>query len=216
MSCTHTVVLGAYLLGSLDPPERADFELHVPGCATCRREMVRLAPLPGLLGQVRLEDLELPFDDPAPEPALWPLPPLPEPEPAAPRRRVRWSLLVGAAALVLVVLGAVLLVPPLLRDDAPAGVTWQAANSSSGAAASIDLVAKSWGTELWMTMRDMPEGARCALIVHDRAGRTEIGGWWGTDHPDDERIPGSTSFRVEEIERLDVVVDKQVLVSVRP
>ncbi|MFD7656546.1 anti-sigma factor family protein [Actinosynnema sp. NPDC059797] len=213
MSCTHTVALGAYLLGSLDPAERAGFERHVPGCATCRREMVRLAPLPGLLGQVRLEDLELPFDDPEPEPALWPLPA--GPEPAAARRWPRPAVLVGAAALVLVLLGAVLLVPRLLEDD-PAGVTWQATNSSSGAAADIELVTKSWGTELWMTLRDLPEDARCALVVHDRAGRTEIGGWWGTDHPEDERIPGSTSFRVDEIERLDVVVDKRVLVSVRP
>ncbi len=212
MSCTHTIALGAYLLGSLDPAERAEFERHVPGCATCRREMVRLAPLPGLLGQVRLEELELPFDDPEPEPALWPLPP--EPEPA--RRRVRWPLLAGAAALVLLLLGAVLLVPPLLEDDRPAPVAWEAVNATSGAAARVELVAKSWGTELWMTMRNLPEGARCALVVHDREGRREIGGWWGTDHPEDERIPGSTSFRVEEIERLDVVVDKEVLVSVRP
>ncbi|GAA1273291.1 zf-HC2 domain-containing protein [Saccharothrix xinjiangensis] len=212
MSCTRTVSLGAYLLGSLDPAERAGFERHVSDCAGCRREMVRLAPLPGLLGQVRLEDLELPFDDPEPEPALWPLPAEPEPGPA--RRRVRRPVLVGAA-LVLVLLGAVLLIPRLPGGD-PAGVTWQATDPSSGAAADVELVAKSWGTELWMTLRDLPEDARCALVVHDRAGRTEIGGWWGTGHPEDERIPGSTSFGVDEIERVDVVVDKRVLVSVRP
>ncbi|MFC6088651.1 anti-sigma factor family protein [Saccharothrix lopnurensis] len=219
MSCAHTVALGAYLLGSLDPAERTVFERHVSGCGTCRREMVRLAPLPGLLGQVRLEDLELPFDDPEPEPALWPLPPEPGPAPEPDRRRwrllPRWPVLAGAAALVLVLLGGVLLAPRLLDDD-PAGPTWRATSTASGAGADVRLVTRSWGTELWMTLRDLPANARCALVVHDRAGRTEIGGWWGTDHPEDERIPGSTSFRVDEIERLDVVVDKRVLVSVRP
>ncbi|MFI9009493.1 anti-sigma factor family protein [Actinosynnema sp. NPDC053489] len=216
MSCDRTVALGAYLLGALDPAERSSFERHVRGCTTCRREMVRLAPLPGLLGQVRPADLELPFEDPAPDPDLRPLPPEPEPEPVPPpARRRRWPVLVGAAVLaVLVAVGAVL-VPRLVGDDR-AAVTWHAADAGTGVVASADLVAKSWGTELWMSLENAPRGARCKLIVHDRSGRTEIGGWWGTDHAPDERIPGSTSFRVADIERLDVVVDMRVLVSVRP
>jgi hypothetical protein len=219
MSCTHTVALGAYLLGSLDPAERSSFERHVRTCSICRREMVRLAPLPGLLGQVQLSDLELPFDDPVPEPDLWPLPPEPEPEPepepAPPPRNRRRLVLVGAAVVVVLVMAVGLLVPKLFGDDGPTA-TWRATDSASGVVASADLVRKSWGTELWMSMEHMPKGVRCKLIVHDRAGRTEIGGWWGTDHASDERIPGSTSFAVEEIERLDVVVDMNVLVSVRP
>ncbi|MFD1149366.1 anti-sigma factor family protein, partial [Saccharothrix hoggarensis] len=93
MSCDRTVALGAYLLGSLDPAERSSFERHLHGCSVCRREMVRLAPLPGLLGQVQLSDLELSLDDPGPGPDLWPLPPRDEPEadppPARTRRRRR-------------------------------------------------------------------------------------------------------------------------------
>ncbi|WP_447003845.1 anti-sigma factor family protein [Saccharothrix isguenensis] len=214
MTCAQTVALGAYLLGSLDPVERSSFERHVRGCSTCRREMVRLAPLPGLLGQVHPADLELPFDEPAPEPDLWPLPAEAEPEPPAPRRR-RWPVLVGAGVLVVLVALAGVLVPRLTGDD-PATVTWHATDGASGVVASADLVGKSWGTELWMKIENMPEGARCKLIVHDRAGRTEIAGWWGTDHAPDERIPGSTSFPVDRIERLDLVVDTRVLVSVRP
>jgi hypothetical protein len=216
MSCTHTVALGAYLLGSLDPAERSSFERHAQGCDHCQREMVRLAPLPGLLSQVRLSDLELPFEDPAPDPDLWPLPPEPMPEPAAGHgsaRRRRWPVLVGAGVLVVLVALGVAVVPRLVGDDA---VTWHAADATSGVVASADLVRKSWGTELWMSTENLPKGARCKLIVHDRDGRTEIGGWWGTDHAPDERIPGSTSFPVDRIERLDVVVDMRVLVSVRP
>jgi hypothetical protein len=216
VSCARTVALGAYLLGSLDPAERSSFERHAQGCDHCQREMVRLAPLPGLLSQVRLSDLELPFEDPAPDPDLWPLPPEPMPEPAAGHgsaRRRRWPVLVGAGVLVVLVALGVAVVPRLVGDDA---VTWHAADATSGVVASADLVRKSWGTELWMSTENLPKGARCKLIVHDRDGRTEIGGWWGTDHASDERIPGSTSFPVDRIERLDVVVDMRVLVSVRP
>lgn len=223
MSCSHTVSLGAYLLGSLEPAERSAFERHLRGCGACRREMLRLAPLPGLLSQVRLADLELPFEDPQPSPDLVPLPPQPVVEPtpppphAAPRRR--WALLVGAGALVAVLLALGLLVPRLLErsgEPAPAAATWTATDAASGVAATANLESRSWGTELWVSTSGMPKGARCKLVVHDRRGRTEIGGWWGTDHPDEERIPGSTSFAYPDIERLDVVVDMKVLVSVKP
>src|ERR1700741_2107962 len=56
MTCPNTVTLGAYLLGALDPQERFDFEAHLGGCDTCRAELVRLAPLPGMLNQISLDD----------------------------------------------------------------------------------------------------------------------------------------------------------------
>ncbi|MGH3881201.1 MAG: anti-sigma factor family protein [Actinophytocola sp.] len=56
MTCANTVTLGAYLLGALDPMERFEFEAHLSGCDTCRAELVRLAPLPGMLNQISLDD----------------------------------------------------------------------------------------------------------------------------------------------------------------
>ncbi|MFL6118633.1 anti-sigma factor family protein, partial [Actinophytocola sp.] len=52
MTCQHTMTLGVYLLGALDPAERSAFESHLPYCEICRGELVRLAPLPGLLNQI--------------------------------------------------------------------------------------------------------------------------------------------------------------------
>jgi hypothetical protein len=69
MTCTHTSTLGVYLLGALEPEERSHFEGHLSGCDVCRTELVRLAPLPGLLNQITVADFddlaELPL--PAPE-----------------------------------------------------------------------------------------------------------------------------------------------------
>jgi len=68
VTCANTVTLGAYLLGALDPQERFEFEAHLGGCDTCRAELVRLAPLPGMLNQISLDDFAdglppSPFED---------------------------------------------------------------------------------------------------------------------------------------------------------
>jgi len=56
MTCQHTMTLGVYLLGALEPAERFAFESHLSYCEICRGELVRLAPLPGLLNQIAPED----------------------------------------------------------------------------------------------------------------------------------------------------------------
>ncbi|MCA1656076.1 MAG: zf-HC2 domain-containing protein, partial [Pseudonocardiaceae bacterium] len=56
MTCQHIVTLGVYLLGALDPAERSEFESHLSVCDICRGELVRLAPLPGLLNQITPDD----------------------------------------------------------------------------------------------------------------------------------------------------------------
>lgn len=73
MTCAQTVTLGAYLLGALEPPERYEFEAHIAGCDNCRTELVRLAPLPGMLNQISVED----FDEGLPPGELYPTAPLP-------------------------------------------------------------------------------------------------------------------------------------------
>jgi hypothetical protein len=105
MTCQHTMTLGVYLLGALEPAERSAFESHLSYCEICRGELVRLAPLPGLLNQISPED----FADSMPptgaegavathaypitEPVPLPLPlmpePRPEPEPVPPDERPR-------------------------------------------------------------------------------------------------------------------------------
>lgn len=56
MTCQHTMTLGVYLLGALEPAERYAFESHLSYCDICRGELVRLAPLPGLLNQISPDD----------------------------------------------------------------------------------------------------------------------------------------------------------------
>jgi anti-sigma-K factor RskA len=90
--------LGGYVLGALEPAERADFEEHLAGCERCQAEVAELRGLPALLEQAT----------PPVEVPPW----LRERTFAAVeraaaqqrrRRRVRLALTAAAACLVLVV-----------------------------------------------------------------------------------------------------------------
>lgn len=230
MSCFQVTSLGSYLLGALDPAERSVFERHLNTCQVCREELIRLAPLPGLLGQVSLADLEQPFDDPDPYDNQ-PLPPLavvrpePEPEPKKPRRTL---LLVGASLALVLLVAAGLLLPRMIGGDpvraadppatssAPAPPTWSAMDGKTGVAASVGMVSHGWGTELRVVLKDVQPGLRCLVMLYAKDGKREIGGWWGTSKTDNEVIPGSSSFAVDGIDRMEVMADEQVLVTLRP
>jgi hypothetical protein len=59
MTCPRTVALGAYVLGALEREERAGLEAHLETCDICREELDRLAPLPGLLSRLTVEEAEV-------------------------------------------------------------------------------------------------------------------------------------------------------------
>ena len=58
MTCQHVTAIGAYLLGAMEPPDRYTLEYHLNSCRACRTELVRLAPLPGLLHQLTPGEFE--------------------------------------------------------------------------------------------------------------------------------------------------------------
>jgi len=56
--CQASVALGTYVLGAIDRRDRAEFESHLVHCVVCRDELITLAPLPGLLSRLTLDELE--------------------------------------------------------------------------------------------------------------------------------------------------------------
>lgn len=276
MTCVNTITLGAYLLGALEPRERYEFEAHLADCETCRAELIRLAPLPGMLNQISLDDFAddlppttfeevhptaplpgpMPFGS-RPSPVLTPLPapppgrdvpgpdgpdqevPIPRPpafdepadEPSAPRLtddppdppldtpgdkprpRRYWLAAAAAAILVAVSVGGVLGWQAL--DEPPiqvaAGVTWSAASLDGRTSAAARLIDHEWGTEIQMKFHGLPAGRRCFLIVYDHDGKREVAGWWSTDHDPTVEIPGSTSFQLSKIDRLELRFDDKAL-----
>jgi hypothetical protein len=216
VNCVHTVSLGAYLLGSLEPGERSSFERHLGDCRVCRDELVRLAPLPGLLGQVNLADLQQPHE-PVPWQQVAAPPPAPERAPGSPGPRRRLALAAAGVLVVLLIVAGVLL--PRLLDGtgspAVAPVTWSASDQTTGAKATAAMAKQPWGTEVQLKLNGVPPGLRCKLVVHDQSGRSEVGGWWGTSYTEGEQIPASTSFSADQIDYLEVIADMRVLVTLR-
>jgi hypothetical protein len=55
--CQHVrQSLGVYVLGAIDPAERAEVDAHLAGCPDCRAELAGLAGLPALLGRVPVSE----------------------------------------------------------------------------------------------------------------------------------------------------------------
>ncbi|MFD7655270.1 zf-HC2 domain-containing protein [Actinosynnema sp. NPDC059797] len=144
----------AYVLGSLSPAERREFEGHLPGCEACSGDVASFAGVPGILSAVpRDRALDLLGPDVGEPPAAV-LAGLVAAERSR-RRRARWLV---AAALV----GAVLLgwgVASAGRPPAPDASATSAAPSPapgvelaqtvpSPVTASARLVAEPWGTRI--------------------------------------------------------------------
>jgi hypothetical protein len=261
VTCRHSVSLGAYLLGALDPAERSEFEEHLDTCDNCKAELLRLAPLPGLLQRLTPEEyatieagepadlLIIPdiadigdFPDElmlppeavlgsakgprAETPKVAEVPPLPPeavvvgaaPEPPAPSwlRRNRGAL-VAAAAVVLLALGGPVVIqqPSAPSTSQAAPITWTAVNETTGVKAEVQLTVRGWGTAVALSMDNVPPGPKlCHIVVYGKDGSKEAGGWWtaGT-YRSLHSLPASTSIKVPDIDRIEVVAGGGVLVG---
>ena len=228
MTCPHTMTLGVYLLGALDPAERSTFESHLSYCDICRVELVRLSPLPGLLNQITPEDFA---DDLPPtgaegspvgtqvQPITEPVPLLPIPEPrdtpmhplpGSPSRRRHWRVATAAAAVIVLAVAGVFGWRALREPPPVEGVTW----STEVGATSVQarLIDHEWGTEILSEIHGAPPGRGCYLKVYDHYGKFEVAGWWGTDHDPDIEIPASTSFDRSKIWKLEYLLDDKTTV----
>ncbi|ALG08125.1 anti-sigma factor family protein [Kibdelosporangium phytohabitans] len=172
----------AYVLGSLSPSERKDYEHHLSACAACSGEVAALAGMPGILTAVP-RDQATELLDPADPPSVELLPSLTRAVRTSRRRgRVRIAAaLAGAAALgalFTVVLGGtpaqdVQAFPTQLTQTVPSPVT-----------ASVNLVEMPWGTRIDVRCRygTPVSGQGMALAygvyVVDAEGTAKSAGTW--------------------------------------
>jgi hypothetical protein len=221
------ISLGVYVLGAIDPAERAQVEGHLATCRDCRDELAGLAALPALLARVTTEEAlalaaaegppaGLAGGQAAPPELLGTVIDLT----AARRRRRRWreaSLAVAAALIVAVgVFGGLRLGSNPAPSPIASGVTyagqpngpWRAATTSAGGmSATVSYRSMGWGTQLAVEVHGIPVGTSCQLWVIGPDGhRTLAGGWVTDDREGTVWYPGSAGVSAGGVHGFQIAV----------
>jgi predicted anti-sigma-YlaC factor YlaD len=196
MSHDETTALGAYLVGSLDSRERAEVEAHLGTCQQCRDELGKLAPLPGLMSRISLDEAVSgppPVDDAMLERLLVAA----STERSVARHR-RW--LAGAAAAV------VLVGTPLAGVAVYHSATathWHTAVASAGRLhMRVAMAPASNGTALTLSLSGVNPEEHCELVAVSDSGATEVAGSWVATYSGTAVIRGTTAIRYKHLKTL--------------
>lgn len=233
MDCPEArISLGVYVLGAIDPAERALVDAHLATCRDCRDELAGLASLPALLARVATEEaIALAADEALP--AGLTVAPEPPREllasvldlTAARRRRRRWrDAGIGVAAALIVAagvfgglqIGGNPAQPPTAAAVGAAG-PWVSKSGQNGAmAATVNYRPTGWGTELDVKVNGIPVGTECQLYVVDKSGKRVLAGGWQTDDAEGTvYYPGSAGLASKDVAKFEISVGggKSIIVN---
>lgn len=225
MTCEFATLDGAYVLGSLSPTERADYERHLGTCEECSRAVRELAGLPGLLGRVPADLLEQPVSEPVPATLLPRL--IAEARKHDRRRSIRTAVL-AAAAVAVIAGGSVALAAGLRGSETPepdaaptatVTITPPTVTTSPETAPRerMDAVQRS-GAKGWVSLTPVRGGTRLELncryegqhayayeiLVRTADGREETAGTFTAEPGKWQRVPGHASVPPEDIVEVEV------------
>lgn len=211
--------LGVYVLGAIDPAERALVDEHLAACLDCREELAGLAGLPALLRKIPLEEAErltAPASeaDSPPEELLQSL----LVKTARVRRTRRWRGLVAAAAVILVALGGGGAVAHQLQPAAVA-VGWQTVSTSHtnpGPQMTVKYLPQQWGTQMTIQVTGVTAGTDCQFVVVDASGHHwTVGGWRLSYRGGAAWYPASTAVPEKSLRDFQLVSGGRVLAHVQ-
>lgn len=215
--------LGVYIVGAIDPAERAAVDGHLTHCPGCREEVAGLAGLPALLGRVPVTEIEQMDSDEAavaPEPSVTMLDSLLSK--ASVRRRARRRHLFSTAAVAAVIaLGGGIAIGGAVTGPhgQPAAVTAPATelarghNPATGAGAAVYYTSSASGTKMQVQVTGVPRGAKCDFWVITAAGKHIEAGRWKAG-PDSMWYSASSTYPSSQLRGFDLSVGKSVLVTV--
>jgi anti-sigma factor RsiW len=173
--------LGAHALGLLDAAQSRAVEEHLAGCPACRREWEELRGMVDLLDDVPPEA----FLDGPPEADLMLQRTVRQvrAEAAAHRRRRRLLLAGAAAAAIAVFLGGGVLIgretaPPPPAAVAAPGAVQLTGGGAPGVSMTATLTPAAGWVRLTTSVKGIPAGERCYIVVVARDGSRQIAGSW--------------------------------------
>jgi predicted anti-sigma-YlaC factor YlaD len=174
-------LLGVYVVGAIEPGERAAVDAHINQCYECREELAALAPLPALLHRVPAAEAERiaaagPVEaDPA-EPSAEMLDALLK-QVGARRRTRRYRAMFTAAAAVLIAVGGAAAVSQSLAPHPPRA-TFDVATASMGRlGATVHYGQSKWDTTT-VQVTGFRQWTSCKFWVITKDGRRKLAGGW--------------------------------------
>jgi len=206
MDCAEVrLSLGVYVLGAIDPAERAQVDSHLAGCRDCRDELAGLAGIPALLSRVGAEEAFALAESDGPPATLAAVGQGAAEPPrellatvidltSARRRRRRWrDVSIGVAAALVIaagVFGGLRLgsSPPQASEASaqfpgPAAGPWQTVSGQSqGMTATVMYRPMGWGTQLAAKVSGIPVGTKCQMWAIGAGGTRTLVGSWDTDN----------------------------------
>jgi anti-sigma factor RsiW len=210
----------AYVLGSLSPADRREFEAHLSGCPLCTHAVAELSGMPALLSKLDSQTVAA-INDQTAQPPMAPnmLPPLLF---AVRRRRQRSRLMTwssSAAAAVLLAIGVFVGVanhsltsPPVQTAQAPQASASALPMDQVGTkalASTVSLSSQNWGTVIDLRCVCLaPVYAhhdKLAMVVVNRDGTHTQLATWVADPGHTATPAGSISTPVNQIASVQVV-----------
>ena len=243
MDCSEArLSLGVYVLGAIDPAERALVDSHLASCRECRDELAGLAGLPALLARVGTEEAmalaatdgpgvpdappagEAAGEDKAPSELLGKVLDLA----ATRRRRRRWrEAVLGAAAALIIAAGVFgglrLASSPAQSPQVSAATDWGPAlgqweTATGGARGMVGTVMyrpMGWGTQLTAKVTGIPVGTMCQLWILGSGNRRVLAGSWVTDNNEGAVwYPASASIPANDVRAFQITVGKTGSITV--
>lgn len=220
--------LGVYVLGAIDPAERALVDAHLATCQECRDELAGLAGLPALLARLSPDEVSrISVDDPvrmtSDEPPAELIGTVIDMARAR-RRRERLRYLSAAAAVVVLAVGAFAgLKAATTRNHnvpVPTGSeqVWEIAQGSSQAASvTVAYSNELWGHAFEVLVQRIPVGTTCQLfVVHPDGTRTQVAAWTTASDEGHVWYAGSMPSTAGLISQFQITANNRVLVTANP
>jgi predicted anti-sigma-YlaC factor YlaD len=218
--------LGVYVLGAIDPAERAQVDEHLATCPDCREELASLAGLPAMLRKVPVVEAErLAAPDAERDAAEAPSEAILKSlvaHTANVRRIHRWRNLAVAAAVVVLALGGGVAVGHALQSSPPSSSAaatkdWKTVTTTdaAGTALTVKYRQVQWGTTMLVHVAGLQPGSVCQFMVTDSTGQAlPAGGWVVKSWKGSAWFPATTWFNDSQLRGFELAVNGKVVASV--
>lgn len=201
----YQLMLGAYVLGALNPADRAAVDSHVTSCAACRRELAEFAIVPGLLSRAAEPGVDRAVSTEQPQALQGALRSLS----SARRTRRRWigAGVASAAACALAAGVGIGMVTAPQQVEQVASARTVTLTSDGRMGGSADLAPRPWGTELRLDLHDLPAKQRLEVVAVQANGHSEPAATWTVPDAGRIQLTGATSIRPDSVQRIDIRTD---------